>query len=98
MSSLEYYNSKYPTTNLLANRSKKKIPKFVYDYLREGCNNEIGLTRNDSCWNNYAFEPRYLNDNTKPILKTEILGDTYSCPFGISAVGLQGAMWPTLCY
>ncbi|QGO04530.1 L-lactate dehydrogenase (plasmid) [Piscirickettsia salmonis] len=40
------YNPRYPSVNDLKKRAKKRIPKFAYDYLVGGCNDEISLARN----------------------------------------------------
>jgi hypothetical protein len=37
------YNSNYPSIDDLIKRAKKKIPKFAFEYLDGGCNEDVNL-------------------------------------------------------
>ena len=87
-------NHKYPSVEDLRNRAKLKIPKFAFEYLDGGCNNDVNLKKNTDRIRDIELKPKYLVDYRKPSLKTRLFGQTYDAPFGISPVGLQGLMWP----
>ena len=87
-------NYKYPSVNDLRLRAKAKIPKFAFEYLDGGCNDDVNLKKNTERIRAVELKPKYLVDYKAPSLKTKLFGHTYDAPFGISPVGLQGLMWP----
>ena len=87
-------NYKYPSVPDLRARAKRKIPKFAFEYLDGGCNDDVNLKKNTDRIRAVELKPKYLVEYTPPSLKTKLFGHTYDAPFGISPVGLQGLMWP----
>ena len=87
-------NYKYPSVPDLRERAKSKIPKFAFEYLDGGCNDDVNLKKNTLRIRDVELKPKYLVDYQPPSLKTELFGHVYDAPFGISPVGLQGLMWP----
>jgi L-lactate dehydrogenase (cytochrome) len=87
-------NYKYPSVDDLRLRAKAKIPKFAFEYLDGGCNDDVNLKKNTERIRAVELKPKYLVDYKAPSLKTKLFGHTYDAPFGISPVGLQGLMWP----
>ena len=87
-------NYKYPSVPDLRARAKRKIPKFAFEYLDGGCNDDVNLKKNTDRIRAVELKPKYLVDYTPPSLKTKLFGHIYDAPFGISPVGLQGLMWP----
>ncbi len=88
------YNSQYPGIDDLRNKAQKRIPKFVFDYLDGGCNEDVNLIKNTLDIRNIELKPFYLNKHVDASLKTELYGHIYDAPFGIAPVGLQGLIWP----
>ena len=88
------YNSRYPSVNDLRKKAKQRIPKFAFDYLEGGCNEELNLYRNENDFDNILLKPQYLRVGKTIDMSVELFGKTYSAPFGISPIGLQGLMWP----
>lgn len=88
------YNPKYPSVADLKQRAKWRIPKFAFDYLQGGCNEELNLQRNESDFDNIYLKPNYLKVGGDIDMSVELFGRTYSAPFGISPIGLQGLIWP----
>ncbi|SFS70519.1 alpha-hydroxy acid oxidase [Sphingobacterium wenxiniae] len=88
------YHSGYPSVADLRRKAKCRIPKFAFDYLEGGCNEELNLARNENDFDQIYLKPRYLEKTGTIDMSTELFGRTYSAPFGISPVGLQGLMWP----
>ena len=88
------FNAKYPSVEDLRSRAQKKIPKFAFEYLDGGCNEDVNLYKNTSEIREVELIPEYLSKHTGSDLSTELFGHTYDAPFGIAPVGLQGLMWP----
>ena len=88
------YNPRYPSIEDLRAKAKKRIPKFAFEYLDGGCNEDISLYKNTIELRKIEMKPRYLVPFQGANLKTELFGHQYEAPFGISPVGLQGLMWP----
>lgn len=87
-------NTAYPSITDLRDRAKKKIPKFAFEYLDGGCNDDVNLHKNTKEIRDVELLPYYLSKHTGSTMKTELFGHTYDAPFGIAPVGLQGLMWP----
>jgi len=88
------FNAKYPSVEDLRSRAQKKIPKFAFEYLDGGCNEDVNLHKNTAEIREVELLPEYLSKHTGSDLSTELFGHTYDAPFGIAPVGLQGLMWP----
>ena len=72
----------------------KRIPRFAFEYLDGGCNEDVNLLKNTREIQEVELLPNYLTKHSGSCMKTEIFGQEYSAPFGIAPVGLQGLMWP----
>ena len=88
------FNSKYPSVSDLRTKAQKKIPKFAFEYLDGGCNEDVNLIRNTADIREVQLKPNYIKPHGGSSLKTTLFGLTYDAPFGIAPVGLQGLMWP----
>lgn len=88
------YNPNYPSIDDLRNKAKKRIPRFAFEYLDGGCNQEINLKKNTDDIRALELKPWYLKDYKGANTKTELFGHTYDAPFGMAPIGLQGLMWP----
>lgn len=87
-------NAKYPSIDDLRNRAKERMPKFAFDYLDGGCNEDINLKRNRIDLQKIQLMPQYLSEFDSVDMATELFGHFYDAPFGIAPIGLQGLMWP----
>jgi len=88
------YNSNYPSVDDLIRQAKRKIPRFAFEYLDGGCNEDVNLFKNTADIRDIELKPYYLSKHIRSEMKTELFGHTYDAPFGIAPVGLQGLMWP----
>lgn len=88
------FNRSYPAIEDLRKRAEKRMPKFAFEYLDGGCNEDVNLARNTAEIREVTMVPRYLVDYKESSLKTELFGHMYDAPFGVAPVGLQGLMWP----
>ncbi|WP_299666690.1 alpha-hydroxy acid oxidase [uncultured Polaribacter sp.] len=87
-------NTNYPSIEDLRTKASKMIPKFAFEYLDGGCNEDVNLHRNTSELREVQLTPQYLRNFNGTSLKTKLFGIEYDAPFGIAPVGLQGLMWP----
>ena len=78
----------------LKKRARRRVPRFAFDYLEGGCNQEVALARNRSALDAIVMEPRYLEDCAAPDLSVSLFGRRYDAPFGVAPVGLGGLIWP----
>jgi L-lactate dehydrogenase (cytochrome) len=88
------YDSNYPSIDDLRKKAMRRIPKFAFEYLDGGCNEDVNLHKNTAELREIELKPYYLNEHAGSSMKTELFGQTYDAPFGIAPVGLQGLMWP----
>lgn len=88
------YNTNFPHLDDLKRRAKAKVPRFAFEYLDGGCNDDVNLYKNTADIREVELAPYYLTEHTGTKLQTELFGHTYDAPFGISPIGLQGLIWP----
>lgn len=89
-----YFNPKYPSVEDLRQKAKQRIPKFAFEYLDGGCNEDVNIKKNTEDIRKVELVPQYLSEHKSSSQKTKLFGHTYDAPFGIAPVGLQGLMWP----
>ncbi|MFY8284527.1 alpha-hydroxy acid oxidase [Pseudoalteromonas sp. SSMSWG5] len=89
-----YFNHKYPDISDLKKKAKQRIPRFAFDYLEGGCMDERSVQRNRDEINAVQLRSTLLKPFSGSDQSVELFGHTYSAPFGIAPVGLQGLMWP----
>lgn len=88
------FDTRYPSVDDLREKAQKRIPRFAFEYLDGGCNEDINLHRNTSELREITLKPRYIKEFKGSTLKTNLFGHEYDAPFGVAPVGLQGLMWP----
>ena len=94
MSKALKYNPKYPSVDDLRTKAMKSIPRFAFEYLDGGCNEDTNIRKNTSEIREVELIPEYLTKHTGSSMKTKLFGIEYDAPFGVAPVGLQGLMWP----
>lgn len=70
------------------------MPRFAFEYLDGGCNEDVNLVKNTSDIREIELIPKYLDKYPGANLKTHLFGQTYDAPFGVAPMGLQGMLWP----
>lgn len=88
------YHTSYPGIDDLRERARRRIPRFAFEYLDGGCNEDVNLRKNTDDLRQVELKPYYLTAYEPSSLKTELFGHEYDAPFGIAPIGLQGLMWP----
>ncbi|MCR9246781.1 MAG: alpha-hydroxy-acid oxidizing protein [bacterium] len=87
-------DSRYPSVEHLRARGRRRTPAFAFDYLDNGCHDNLNMRRNTDELREVRLEPRYVLDYAGADLSTELFGERYAAPFGIAPIGLQGLIWP----
>src|SRR6266480_3313417 len=88
------YNTNYPSIDDLRKKAQRNIPRFAFEYLDGGCNEDVNLYKNTEELRRVELKPFYLNNYSGADLSTELFGHVYDAPFGIAPVGLQGLIYP----
>ena len=94
MSAPIVFDTRYPSVDDLREKAKKRIPRFAFEYLDGGCNEDVNLKKNTAEIRKVELIPRYLEKHSNSSQKTKLFGHEYDAPFGIAPIGLQGLMWP----
>lgn len=87
-------DSSYPALSDLRKRARRRIPHFVWEYLDSATGCEATIARNRAALDSVVLNPAILRGEVAGDLTTQMLGQTFSAPFGIAPVGMSGLMWP----
>lgn len=87
-------NPQYPSVDDLRKKAERRMPRFAFEYLDGGCNEDVSITRNTADIRKVQLQPRYLRNYGTSSTRTTVMGMEFDAPFGIAPVGLQGLMWP----
>lgn len=87
-------HSRYPGLYDLKRRAKKRLPKFVWEYLDSGTGVEATKARNRAKLDEILMHPSILHGEFSADLSTKIGDEVFPLPFGIAPVGMSGLIWP----
>ncbi|WP_171173910.1 alpha-hydroxy acid oxidase [Ruegeria sp. HKCCD8929] len=87
-------HSTYPSIEDLKRRARRRLPRFVWDYLDSGTGAEATTARNRAALDRVGFAPSILHGTLEMSLGTRFLGLDYPLPFGIAPIGMSGLIWP----
>ena len=87
-------HAKYPALSDLRARARRRLPKFVWEFLDSATGTEATKARNRAKLDEILFAPSILHGEFEPDLTTTFLGTSYPLPLGISPVGMSGLIWP----
>lgn len=87
-------DSQYPSLADLRIRARRRIPKFVWEYLDSGTGTEATTRRNRTELDRVRLMPSVLHGEFEPELQTRLFGVDWSLPVGIAPVGMSGLIWP----
>ena len=86
---------KFPSIASMERATKRRIPKFAFDYLQGGIGAEACLTGHRRALDNVQLAPRYLpTEPIQPVLEMNLFDREFPMPFAASPIGLSGLMWP----
>jgi L-lactate dehydrogenase (cytochrome) len=87
-------HANYPELADLRRRAKRRIPKFVWEYLDSATGAEATKQRNRQSLDRIGFMPSILHGEFTPDLTTPLFGNDFPLPFGIAPIGMSGLIWP----
>jgi L-lactate dehydrogenase (cytochrome) len=70
--------------------ARRRLPRFLFEYIDGGANDEVTLRRNSADLECVARRQRVLKDVSQIELSTELVGHTYAMPVGLAPIGLAG--------
>ena len=74
--------------------ARRRLPRFIFDYLDGGADDERVLARNRAAFDGYALLTRVLVDVSEIDLRTRILGMPSAAPFVLSSTGASRFFHP----
>jgi len=74
--------------------AQRRIPRFAFDLVDGGAEDESNLRRNISAFEDIRLTPRYLVDASTIDTAVEIFDRTFDVPFGMAPIGMLNAFWP----
>jgi L-lactate dehydrogenase (cytochrome) len=85
----------YPTLTDLKRKAKRRVPRYLWDYLDGSTGGETARWRSEDHLDAITLrvaDP--LAGEPQPDLTTTLLGQSFSAPIGVAPVGMSGAVWP----
>ena len=70
--------------------AKRRLPKFLFEYIDGGSYDEITLKQNRADLGHIALRQRVARDVSKIDLSTELFGHTYAMPVALAPIGIAG--------
>jgi len=70
--------------------TKSRVPRFVYDFRCEDCNEDLAVRNNWLALDQIFLQPNYPAPVAKNQTSVEIPGQGYPTPFGVVQLGLSG--------
>jgi L-lactate dehydrogenase (cytochrome) len=71
-------------------RARRRLPKFLYDYLEGGANEELSAELNVSDFHQYRLRQRVMRDVSQVNTSTTIMGEDCKLPLVLAPVGMAG--------
>src|SRR5439155_20479610 len=85
---------RFPTIDDLRRRARWRVPRFGFDFVDGGANDEVCVARNIAAFRAVELLPRYCVDGKGVSTEVDLFGRAYAAPIGIAPMGSPGLMWP----
>ncbi len=85
---------RFPTIEDLRRRARLRVPRFGFDFVDGGANDEVCIARNTAAFRAVELLPRYCIDGKGISTEVALFGRRYAAPIGIAPMGSPGLMWP----
>jgi len=72
----------------------RRLPRFVFEYVEGGAEDEVSLRRNRDVFERITWLPRTLVGLTMPDMSAAVCGETLHLPLVIAPTGFNGMLWP----
>ncbi|MBT5109669.1 MAG: alpha-hydroxy-acid oxidizing protein [Rhodospirillaceae bacterium] len=76
----------------LRQMAKKRLPRGIFEYVDRGAEDEIALQHNRDVYRSLKLRNRVMVDVSKRTTETEIFGQKFAMPYGISPTASAGLM------
>jgi (S)-mandelate dehydrogenase len=73
--------------------AQRRLPRFAFDYLDGGAEDELTLLRNRDAFRGLCWRPRTLVDVSRRSLATRLLGAPSQLPVVVGPTALNGMFW-----
>jgi (S)-mandelate dehydrogenase len=73
--------------------ARRRLPRFVFDYLDGGADDEVALQENRKAFEQIKLTPRPLNDVSSRDQSVDWFGKRLPAPIIIAPTGLNGVVW-----
>ena len=83
----------YPIVEDLRRRARRRVPRFGFDFVDGGANEEHCVRRNVEAFQEIELLPRYCIEG-KATTDVQLFGRRYAAPIGVAPMGSAGLMWP----
>ncbi|WP_192963818.1 alpha-hydroxy acid oxidase [Phycobacter azelaicus] len=94
MTAAQDLHSLYPGLSDLRKQARRRLPRFVWEYLDSATGVEATKARNRVALDRIGFLPSILHGPLDIDLSVQLFGNTLPLPFGIAPVGMSGLIWP----
>src|SRR6516225_9110784 len=84
---------RFPTIADLRRRARWRVPRFAFDFVDGGANDEVCIERNVTAFRAVELLPRYCIELKGISTEIELFGARYAAPIGIAPMGSPGSMW-----
>ncbi|MEH6392264.1 MAG: alpha-hydroxy acid oxidase [Sulfitobacter sp.] len=84
----------YPALSDLRDRAKRRIPKFVWEYLDSATGTQATQRLNRAALDRIGLMPSILHGEFDPDTSVTLFNDRIPLPFGVAPVGMSGLIWP----
>jgi (S)-mandelate dehydrogenase len=85
---------RFPTIADLRARARARVPRFAFDFVDGGANDETCVERNVKAFRAVELLPHYCIDTKGASTEVELFGARYAAPIGMAPMGSPGLMWP----
>lgn len=72
----------------------RRVPRFVFEYVEGGSEDEVSLRRNRDVFERIAWVPRTLVGLSMPDMSAPLFGEQLHLPLVIAPTGFNGMLWP----
>ncbi|EKE45327.1 L-lactate dehydrogenase [Oceaniovalibus guishaninsula JLT2003] len=86
-------DDRYPSLSDLAQRARRRIPHFAWEYLDSATGDQSAHARSAAALDRTVLVPRVMT-GARPDLTTRLMGHPQALPFGMAPVGMSGLIWP----
>jgi L-lactate dehydrogenase (cytochrome) len=73
-------------------RARRRLPKFLFEYVDGGSFDEVSLRRNESDLRAVSLRQRVLNNVSAIDLSVDLLAERWALPVALAPIGLAGMM------